>query len=220
MHQKTVLITGCSVGGIGSSLAQSFQKQNYHVFATARTLSKLSHLADIPSITLLTLDVTSSSSIANTVQAVHAQTGGFLDILVNNAGVNYVSPTLDISIQKAREVFDVNFWGTVECVHAFAPLLMNAKDGGVIVNNSSILSVLNCPFQSIYNASKAAVSMYGEVLRLEMEPLDVRVVTLVTGSVKTKINDAGSGFERREGSRYRAIECSVEKAACSESDDV
>ncbi|KAE9379778.1 oxidoreductase [Stipitochalara longipes BDJ] len=213
MPLKSVLITGCSEGGIGSSLAQSFQKHNHHVFATARTLSKLSHLADLPNVTLLTLDVTSSSSIAEAVQVVHAQTNGTLDILVNNAGVNYISPTLDLSIAKARQLFDVNFWGTVECVQAFAPLLINAKGGGLIVNNSSIVGVLNTPFQSIYDASKAAVTMFGEVLRLEMEPLGVKVLTVITGSVKTNINVTGSGFEKSEGSRYHAIEGNIENIA-------
>jgi NAD(P)-dependent dehydrogenase (short-subunit alcohol dehydrogenase family) len=140
------------------------------------------------------------------VQAVSAATGGTLDYLVNNAGINYVTPTLDISISKAKEVFSANFWGTVEVVQASAPLLIKAKDGGTVVNTSSILSLLNMPFQGIYCASKAAVSMFDDVLRVEMKPLGVRVVTVITGSVGSNINNEGSGFEGKENSRYREIE--------------
>jgi short-subunit dehydrogenase len=56
MAMKLVLITGCSAGGLGSSLAPSFQKHNLHIFATAHSLSKMSHLADLPNVTLLTLE--------------------------------------------------------------------------------------------------------------------------------------------------------------------
>jgi 1-acylglycerone phosphate reductase len=75
MVKNSVLITGCSQGGIGFSLAESFQKRGLHVFATARSISKMAHLADLPNVTLLTLDVTSSSSIAEAVHAVTAKPG-------------------------------------------------------------------------------------------------------------------------------------------------
>jgi NADP-dependent 3-hydroxy acid dehydrogenase YdfG len=59
---KTVLITGCSVGGIGSALALEFHRRGLHVFATARSLDKLAHLANLDCVTLLQLDVTSQAS--------------------------------------------------------------------------------------------------------------------------------------------------------------
>lgn len=74
------------------------------------------------------------------------------------------------------------------------------------MNTSSILSLLNMPFQSIYCASKAAVSMFDEVLKVEMRPLGVRIVMVVTGSVESNINNEGSGFEGKERSEYREIE--------------
>ena len=56
MTPKTVLITGCSAGGIGSALAEVFQKRGIHNFATARDLSKMSHLQTLSHVTLLKLD--------------------------------------------------------------------------------------------------------------------------------------------------------------------
>lgn len=211
MAIKSVLIIGCSNGGIGSSLAVSFQKRGLHVFATARSLSKMSHLADLPKVTLLSLDVTSFSSITEAVHAVATQTGGTLDYLVNNAGVNYISPTLDVDIGKAKAMFDVNFWGVLSCIKAFAPLLIAAK--GTVINIGSILSLLNLPYSSIYCASKAAITIFDEVLRIEMAVLGVKVVTAITGSVATNINAEGSGFQLQPNSRYAEVESAISDMA-------
>lgn len=85
MTPKSVLITGCSEGGIGDALAREFHAQGLRVFATARNLSKVKHLKDM-GLEILRLDVTDDDSIAQAVQSVKALTGGTLDILVNNSG--------------------------------------------------------------------------------------------------------------------------------------
>jgi 1-acylglycerone phosphate reductase len=84
--QKTVLITGCSLGGIGDALAQSFHRKGLQVFATARDLSKVQHLKEM-GMTILPLDIVDASSIKSTVESIKESTGGTLDILVNNSGI-------------------------------------------------------------------------------------------------------------------------------------
>ena len=83
--KKSVLITGCSAGGIGDALAQSFHRRGLRVFATARNLSKIQHLKEM-GMELVELDVTDAGSLKNAVEHVEASTGGTLDVLVNNAG--------------------------------------------------------------------------------------------------------------------------------------
>lgn len=83
---KSVLITGCSEGGIGSALALSYHAKGHQVFATARSLSKIQHLKE-RGIAVLELDVTKINAIRSCVQNVSSSTGGKLDILVNNAGI-------------------------------------------------------------------------------------------------------------------------------------
>jgi len=83
--QKSVLITGCSAGGIGDALAQSFHRRGLRVFATARNLSKIQHLKEM-GMEVVELDVTDGGSVTSAVEHVKASTGGTLDILVNNAG--------------------------------------------------------------------------------------------------------------------------------------
>ena len=143
-QEKSVLITGCSDGGIGSALALNFQARGFHVFATARNVSKMSALANLPSVTMLTLDVQNSTHIAAAVAAVQNQAGGKLDILINNSGRNHFAPVLDIDIIEARHIFDVNFWAPLAIIQAFSPLVITAR--GTIVNVTSISGHMNVPY--------------------------------------------------------------------------
>lgn len=144
---KSVLITGCSAGGLGAGLAEVFREKGYHVFATLRNPSKLpSTLSKAANVTTLTLDVLSSDSIADAVSSVAKKTGGRLDILVNNSGKNFIMPALDTSIEEARKIFDVNFWAPMAMLQAFAPLLIQAR--GCVVNQSSAAGYVPMPFGS------------------------------------------------------------------------
>lgn len=172
---KTVLITGCSDGGIGAALATSFHEAGLHVYATARNLSKMARLSKM-GIETIELDVTSTSSIAACVNRVPS-----LDILVNNAAVMLTMTAADTSIPEAKRLFDTNVWGTVEMCQAFLPLLIKSK--GMIVNHTSISSVLGVPGGAAYAASKAAAAMYSAVLRMEVECFGVQVIDLKTGTV-------------------------------------
>lgn len=85
MVQKTVLITGCSAGGIGDALAKAFHKKGLRVIATARNVAKVEHLKAL-GLDVIQLDVVDDESIKQTVEKVKAATGGTLDFLVNNSG--------------------------------------------------------------------------------------------------------------------------------------
>lgn len=146
MTLKSVLITGCSKGGVGYALAVSFQSYGLRVFASARTPSKMSPLGELPNVTLLTIDVTSSSSIAAAVKIVETETGGRLDYLVNNAGCLYVMPMLDIDMTEAKKIFDTNLWGVLAMIQAFGPLIVTSK--GTIVNISSLSGCICVPWMS------------------------------------------------------------------------
>lgn len=146
MAPKSVLITGCSAGGIGYALAEEFQTRGLHVFATARTRSKPTNLENLPNVTFIPLDITNPFMISAAVGIVSVHTGGTLDYLVNNAGYLYVMPTLDVDIDDAKKLFDVNLWGALAVSQAFAPLVIAAK--GTVVNISSISSHIYVPWLS------------------------------------------------------------------------
>ena len=125
---KSVLITGCSEGGLGTSMAKVFRQKGFHVFATLCNLAKAGELADLDNVELLDLDVSSCESIQLCAQAVEKRTGGTLDVLANNAAADFVMPMLDVSIDEAKKLYDTNFWGMLQTVQVFAPMLIKAKD--------------------------------------------------------------------------------------------
>lgn len=145
---KSVLITGCSDGGIGSALAVAFQARGFKVFATTRSTDKMRCLETIENIFLLPLEVTSPSSIASAVDTVKSANNGRLDYLVNNAGLFHVMPVLDTDIENAKKVFEVNFWGMLAVTQAFAPLVIAAK--GCIVNIGSVSGTMHSPYLGMF----------------------------------------------------------------------
>ena len=178
--KRSVLITGCSDGGTGSALAIEFCKAGLQVYATARNVGKMENLSPYD-VELLELDIESDASIAKCVERVEA-----IDILVNNAGAQYTMPISDISILDAKKVFDANVWGHIALVQAFIPLLLKSPKP-IIANHTSVGSGVGIPFQSVYNASKAAFSMFSDIMRAELQPFNITVVNLKTAGVKTNV---------------------------------
>jgi 1-acylglycerone phosphate reductase len=112
-------------------------------------------------------------------------TKGRLDILVNNAGIVYTMPAVDSSISHAKKLFDVNFFGAITMVHYFHRQIIAAQ--GLILNIGSIAGVTPHVYGSVYNASKAALVHFMDTLRVEMAPLGVRVMNVISGEINTTI---------------------------------
>ena len=75
ISKKTALITGCSDGGIGASMAKVLHEKGYYVFATLRNISKAGTLTEIDDVEILELDVTLKESIARCAEEVRKRTG-------------------------------------------------------------------------------------------------------------------------------------------------
>jgi 1-acylglycerone phosphate reductase len=205
--KKTVLISGCSDGGMGAALAIAFHEAGLHVYATARDTSKMKSL-ERAGIETFVLDVLSAESIAACVAKVPR-----LDILVNNAGASYSMPISDLSIDHAKQLFDINVWAHLAVTQAFLPLLLKTK--GMVVNQTSVVGVAAVPFQSAYNASKAAISMFSDCQRLELEPFGIKVVDLKTGAVASNLiknQKALTPMSLPKGSIYEPAREAVESA--------
>lgn len=150
--KQTVLITGCSDGGLGSALAVVMQQRGLHVFATARDASKMSALDGLPNVTMLTLDVVQPAHIKAAIESVSKKTGGTLDYLISNAGRNHFMPILDEDQDTVRNLFEINFYGPLALTQAFAPLLIKAKGMAIFV--TSIAGYCNVPYMGKYFALK------------------------------------------------------------------
>ncbi|KAF2093181.1 NAD(P)-binding protein [Rhizodiscina lignyota] len=198
--QQTVLITGCSPGGIGNALARQFHSRGFRVFATARTTAKISELADL-GIETLSLELTDPGSIIALRDEVSKRNEGKLDILVNNAGRNYTMPALDVDMAEVRDTFEANVFSVMRMCKEFSPLLIEAK--GTIVQIGSLAGVMPYAFSSVYNASKAALHAYSDTLRVELSQFGVRVVVIATGGVKSNLARVDRTLP--EGSYYSPI---------------
>jgi 1-acylglycerone phosphate reductase len=201
MSQKTILITGTNPGGIGNSLAREFHAKGLRVLATARNTDSITDLADL-GIETLSLEVTDPESIKALKEEVASRTSGKLDYLVNNAGRNYTVPATDIDFEQVQLTYEVNVFGVMRMCQAFTPLLIEAK--GTIVQIGSLAGVMPYVFGSVYNSTKAALHSYSNTLRVELEPFDVKVVTVVTGGVKSRI--ARNDWQLPRDSIYLPIE--------------
>jgi 1-acylglycerone phosphate reductase len=142
--KEFVLITGCSDDGIGCGLAAQFQERGYHVFATARNVSKMSKLKDLANVTLLQLDVVDMTQIKAAVDAVTMETGGTLNYLINNAGHNHFMPILDEDLDTVRALYEVNVFGPLALTKAFAPLVLKAHGSFAFI--TSISGYVNTPW--------------------------------------------------------------------------
>ncbi|CAG8972457.1 hypothetical protein HYALB_00001146 [Hymenoscyphus albidus] len=134
--QKTALVTGCTPGGIGNALARELHSRGLFVFATARTLEKITDLKEL-GIECLHLIVDDTESVkACHEKAVQILNGRGLDFLINNAGKTIVRPAIEINMSEAQSLFATNILGIMHLTQTFSPHLLLAK--GTIVNIGSV----------------------------------------------------------------------------------
>ncbi|EAA36368.1 NAD(P)-binding protein [Neurospora crassa] len=196
---KFALITGCGAGGIGEALILEYLRRGIHPIATLLPFESSEHL-DKAGITWFKLDVTNEESVVQLKKDVSELTKGRLDFLVNNAGICYTMTAIDTDVKSVQRMFDVNLFGPMRMVHHFHDMLIASS--GIIVNIGSIGGVVPFVYGSSYNASKAALAHWGNSLRVELAPLGVRVLVIISGEVGTNILKNDHGRTLPEGSYY------------------
>ncbi|KAI1083645.1 short chain dehydrogenase [Whalleya microplaca] len=202
-HHRSVLITGCGQGGIGHALCLEFGRHGYTVFATLLPHESRDHLTD-SGVQAFSADVTNDSDVNNLHEAITAITHGRLDILVNCAGICYTMTAVDTDVKEVERMFAVNVFGPMRMVHRFHPLLIQAQ--GKVVNIGSVGGIVPYVYGSSYNASKAALHHWGDTLRVEMKPLGVGVINIISGEVSTNILKRDNSRKLPETSVYRPLE--------------
>ncbi len=179
---RTALVTGASAG-IGEATVRRLLQDGWRVFAAARRLDRMEHLAG-QGATLLALDLTDDASIVAAMNSVAAQAGR-IDLLVNNAGYGSYGALEDVPPAEARRQVEVNLFGLARLCQLAAPM-MRAQQSGTIVNVSSIGGKFGEPFGAWYHATKFAVEGLSDCLRLELKPFGIRVVVIEPGAIKTE----------------------------------
>ncbi len=175
---KIVLITGAS-SGIGLAIAEYLAQKGYIVYGGSRSApsNKLFHT--------LELDVTSDESVQIGIKNI-IETEGRIDVLINNAGIGSAGAVEKSSIEDIKKSFEVNTFGVVRLCQAVLPH-MRKHGHGVIINISTLGSAIGLPFRAFYSASKGAMSLITESLRLEVEGFGIQACTIHPGEVRTNI---------------------------------
>jgi NAD(P)-dependent dehydrogenase (short-subunit alcohol dehydrogenase family) len=216
--QRVVLVTGCS-SGIGRALAEEFIQPGHKVIATARQESDLEGL-DGSNVLLHQLDVTVGASIRRAVAAA-LEWAGRIDVLVNNAGYGLMGPVAELDPNDVRVQLETNVTGPIALVREVVPG-MAERGWGRIVNIGSVVGVTALPFGGAYSASKAAIRLLSDALRMELAPFGIGVLEVQPGAIRSRFGDnASRGIDRytREGSLYQPIAAFIEgRARASQGD--
>ena len=196
--QQTVLVTGAS-SGLGKSTASHLHTLGYKVFGTSRNPQ---NYPDFP-FPLLALDISSQASVDLFFAELQSQTQR-IDVLVNNAGVGITGPVEEVNLDALRAHFDTNFFGPLAVTQQVLPLMRSAKQGKII-NITSIGASMGLPFRGGYSASKGALHIITEALRLEVAQFGIEVCTLAPGDYATDIASRRYYEPNKKGSPYEAL---------------
>jgi NAD(P)-dependent dehydrogenase (short-subunit alcohol dehydrogenase family) len=184
---ETALITGCS-SGIGRVSATHFAQQGYRVFATVRDTGAAASLSSWAAENKLALqpihmDVTSPDRIARAMDEVLAGAGS-IDVLINNAGIAIPGAFEDMPWAALEKVMGANFYGPLHVTRAVLPH-MRQRGSGKIIMVSSLSARVGLPGMSAYSASKAALELASESLRLEVDRFGISVSVIEPGAYNT-----------------------------------
>lgn len=177
---KVVFITGAS-SGIGKAIGEFLLSKDFKVYGTSRNPENIKQ----SKIELVALDVRNTESIHNAIATVLDKEGK-IDVLINNAGVGITGPLEEIPLNEIKNNFETNLFGPIEVMKAVLPSMRNQKSG-LIINITSIAGYMGLPFRSVYSASKGALEIITEGIRIEVKPFGIHVTNVAPGDFATNI---------------------------------
>jgi NAD(P)-dependent dehydrogenase (short-subunit alcohol dehydrogenase family) len=204
---KVVLITGGS-SGIGKSIGEFLHHKGFTVYGTSRNPDRVLN-SIFP---LITLDVRNVDSIRSAVAKVIAISGK-LDVVINNAGVGITGPLEEIPMEEIKNNFETNFFGPIDVIKAVLPQ-MRSQQSGLIINITSIAGYMGLPYRSIYSASKGALELITEALRMEVKSFGIHITNIAPGDFATNIAAGrfhapvikGSAYELPYGNNLKTMD--------------
>lgn len=192
MKNKIVFITGAS-SGIGEACAHKFASEGANLILNARNMSKLVELKNELSaqygiqVHLLPFDVRDRNVVSQTIASLPEEWKN-IDILVNNAGlVIGVDKEFEGNLDEWDIVIDTNIKGLLMMTRLIVPGMLK-RGSGHIINIGSIAGEAAYPGGSVYCATKAAVRMLSDGLRIDLVDTPLRVTNIKPGMVETNFS--------------------------------
>lgn len=178
---KVVLITGGS-SGIGKAIGTYLLSKNYIVYGTSRNPEKYVDTTKFP---LLKMEVTQPETVKDSVAELLKKEGK-IDVLINNAGVGITGPIEETPSDEIEKAFATNLYGPIHVIKAVLPSMRHQGDG-TIINITSIAGYMGLPYRGIYSATKAALEITIEALRMEIKQFGIKMTNVAPGDFATNI---------------------------------
>ena len=206
---KTILITGAS-SGIGKATAQKFAQQGHRLILCGRRLSVLEDLAKelaiLCPVKILIFDVRNQSDVETAIEELDEDWKS-IDVLINNAGnAHGLEPLSDGLISDWDAMLDGNVKGLL---YVSQPIIrmMKSRNQGHIVNISSVAARQTYANGVVYCASKKAVDVLSEGMRIELTEFGIKVSNIQPGAVETDFSKIRfKGDEERASAVYSGYE--------------
>ncbi|MDG1191013.1 MAG: SDR family NAD(P)-dependent oxidoreductase [Flavobacteriaceae bacterium] len=207
MKNKIALITGAT-SGIGWATAECLAEAGVQLILCGRRTEKLEVLAKAVggNPQLLTFDIRDKEAVFQAVDSL-PNAWKSIDLLVNNAGnAHGLDPVQTASLEDWDAMIDGNVKGLMYVTKAVLPHMIAAKKGQII-NLGSIAGKEVYPNGSVYCSSKAAVDFFTRGLRIDLNPLGIRVGAIHPGLVETEFSEVRfKGDQTRAKNVYEGIE--------------
>jgi len=185
---RSILITGAS-SGIGEALATAYARSGISLALTGRDAGRLEAVAAAcrqrsAQVQPAVIDVADRDGMARWIDEIDRATP--IDLVVANAGIGVGTADGFETEEQTRSVFDVNLGGTFNTVLPLIPKLV-ARRRGQIALVSSLASFRGFPGSPTYCGSKAALRVWGEGLRGDLQAYGVEVSVICPGFVASRI---------------------------------
>jgi NADP-dependent 3-hydroxy acid dehydrogenase YdfG len=193
--QKVILITGAS-SGLGETIARYLHGRGYIVYGSSRKIDSV----DLP-FNKITMDVCDTNSVQTAIKQI-IDKHGRIDAVINNAGLGLATPFEHVRIEEIDRLLDTNIKGVIRVCQAVLPI-MRKQGSGKIINIGSIGSEMGLPYRGIYSASKAALNLLTESIRMEVKKYGVQACVLQPGGIQTDISKNRLSSPVPEDSPYK-----------------
>lgn len=181
IESQIAFVTGGN-RGIGRAIVEALLSRGVSkVYAAARDVSSLTELTTKygDKVVPVSLDVTNPAEVDAA-----AKQAGDVTLLINNAGYLGATDLFTGELEAARQEFEVNYWGVLNTVRAFTPILQQ-NPNGTIVSISSVAGLSNFPALPTYSDSKAATHSLIVGTRLLLAAKGIHVIGVYPGPVDT-----------------------------------
>lgn len=186
---KVAVVTGAS-SGIGEATALALAERGASVVLAARASEKLEEMergisARGGRALSIRTDVSDPSSVEAMIERTVGEFGA-IDILINNAGLGLSGRVAELRAEDLRYVFEVNVVGPLNCIQSALP---HMREGGRIINVSSVVGKRSIPKVGAYSASKFALNALSDALRVEIARRGISVTSVYPGTTRTPFRD-------------------------------